>query len=150
MPLSEHEQRLLDQMEQALAKDDPRFAMYMRGARGARIRPAVLLGAVGFVVGLALVVLGVMSQWWIGVLGFVVMVASGTYAFAPRPPAGAAPNAAVGAGPGAARPSGATVSPFRAARGGKGSRAVRPTAQRGTFMARLEQRWDARRHPSGW
>ena len=33
MPLSEHEQRLLDQIEQALYADDPKFAATVRSAR---------------------------------------------------------------------------------------------------------------------
>ena len=32
MPLSEHEQKMLEQMEQALAAEDPRFASQMQGA----------------------------------------------------------------------------------------------------------------------
>ncbi|EBF6878346.1 DUF3040 domain-containing protein, partial [Salmonella enterica subsp. enterica serovar Saintpaul] len=35
MPLSEHEQQLLEQMEQALYAEDPKFASQMQGA-GAR------------------------------------------------------------------------------------------------------------------
>jgi len=32
MPLSEHEQRLLEQMEKALYAEDPKFATSLRGA----------------------------------------------------------------------------------------------------------------------
>ena len=35
MPLSEHEQKMLEQMEQALYAEDPKFASQMQGA-GAR------------------------------------------------------------------------------------------------------------------
>jgi len=36
VPLSEHEQQLLEQMEQALYAEDPKFASQMQGA-GARV-----------------------------------------------------------------------------------------------------------------
>ena len=38
VPLSEHEQRLLDQIEQALYADDPKFAATVRSARSGRVR----------------------------------------------------------------------------------------------------------------
>ena len=52
MPLSEHEQRLLEQMERALYAEDPKFASALRGSdlRG-RYRRRALLGAFGVVVG---------------------------------------------------------------------------------------------------
>ena len=60
MPLSDHEQRMLDQIESALYAEDPKFASSVRGgnlrAPSARRR---LQGAVLFVVGLALLVSGV-------------------------------------------------------------------------------------------
>ena len=47
MPLSKHEQQLLDQMEQALYAEDPRFATQMKGVarRGAHKRH--LIGGLG-------------------------------------------------------------------------------------------------------
>ena len=54
MPLSDHEQRMLDQIESALYAEDPKFASSVRGgnlrAPSARRR---LQGAVLFVIGLA-------------------------------------------------------------------------------------------------
>ncbi|BBY83258.1 DUF3040 domain-containing protein [Mycolicibacterium pulveris] len=81
MPLSDHEQRMLDQIESALYAEDPKFASSVRGgtlrAPSARRR---LQGAALFVVGLALLVSGVafpatqISGFPIlSVLGFVVM-----------------------------------------------------------------------------
>ncbi|ONI70554.1 hypothetical protein ALI144C_48865 [Actinosynnema sp. ALI-1.44] len=81
MPLSEHEQRLLDQIERALYAEDPKFASTVRGARLRRpSRRRRLQGAALFVVGVALLVLGVVVQdFWFGgfpavsLLGFLVM-----------------------------------------------------------------------------
>ncbi|GAA2837475.1 MULTISPECIES: DUF3040 domain-containing protein [Crossiella] len=60
MPLSEHEQRLLDQIERALYAEDPKFASTVRGARLRRpSRRRRLQGLAVFVVGLLLLVVGV-------------------------------------------------------------------------------------------
>lgn len=40
MPLSEHEQRLLDQIERELYAEDPKFASTVRGARFRLAPPA--------------------------------------------------------------------------------------------------------------
>ena len=66
MPLSKHEQQLLDQMEQALYAEDPRFATQMKGVarRGAHKRH--LIGGLGVLVGLALVLVGVNTIWLVG------------------------------------------------------------------------------------
>ncbi len=76
MPLSEHEQRLLDQIERALYAEDPKFATSVR-ARDLRThyRLRMARSAVAFVAGLVLLFAGVISRVVaIGVLGFVVML----------------------------------------------------------------------------
>ncbi len=81
MPLSDHEQRMLDQIESALYAEDPKFASSVRGgglrAPSARRR---LQGAALFVIGLAMLVCGVaFKATMIGsfpilsVFGFLVM-----------------------------------------------------------------------------
>jgi hypothetical protein len=81
MPLSDHEQRMLEQIESALYAEDPKFASTVRGgnlrAPSARRR---LQGAALFVIGLAMLVSGVaFKATMIGsfpilsVIGFVVM-----------------------------------------------------------------------------
>src|SRR6201996_4207978 len=81
MPLSDHEQRMLDQIESALYAEDPKFASSVRGgglrAPTARRR---LQGVALFVLGLGMLVAGVAFRaTWIGTLpilsifGFVVM-----------------------------------------------------------------------------
>ncbi|HJQ48838.1 MAG TPA: DUF3040 domain-containing protein [Amycolatopsis sp.] len=81
MPLSEHEQRLLDQIERELYAEDPKFASTVRGARFRRpARRRRIQGIALFVVGVALLVVGVMVRaLWVAevpvasVVGFLVM-----------------------------------------------------------------------------
>ncbi|MFC4696052.1 MULTISPECIES: DUF3040 domain-containing protein [Geodermatophilus] len=75
VPLSEHEQRLLEQIERALVDDDPKFASSVRtGDRRLRARRKLQLGALLVVVGLAVLVGGaVVPSVPLGVLGFLVM-----------------------------------------------------------------------------
>jgi len=73
MALSEHEQRLLDEMERNFYRSD---AGVSGASRGRVDYTAVTLGALVIVVGIGLAVGGVASQqWWLGVVGFVVMFA---------------------------------------------------------------------------
>lgn len=81
MPLSDHEQRMLDQIESALYAEDPKFASSVRG--GTLRAPSTrrrLQGAALFVIGLAMLVSGVaFKATMIGsfpilsVIGFIVM-----------------------------------------------------------------------------
>jgi len=144
MPLSEHEQHLLEQMEQALYAEDPKFASQMQGsAARARLRRSLAIGAVGVIAGLGLVFLGVarVSVWW-GALGFALMVGGVVYAIrpvnAPKATLGAvAQDGSVRAHTPAGR-SGRLGKPRQTGRGAK------PTKQ--GLMRRLEERWDRRRH----
>ena len=130
MPLSENEQRLLEQMEQAMYAEDPKFASAMRGrSTRARQRRRFLLGGVALVVGLVLVVVGVaFSMVPVAVVGFVMMLAGAAFAAAPDRKGG--PVGAVDA-------SGQT-SPRR-------RRPAKGSASRESFIARMEQRWDRRK-----
>lgn len=78
MPLSEHEQRLLDEIEQALYAEDPKFASSVRSARPrSRVRMMLALSAVGVLLGLAVVLIGLTANLIVvGVLGFVLIVGS--------------------------------------------------------------------------
>ena len=123
MPLSDNEQRLLEQMERALYAEDPKFATTMRGpARRPGSAPRLLIGVTGVVVGLVLLVVGVaQGQVVLGVIGFVSMLAGTAYAVSGRRrgPAGVVQT--------------------------NGS--VRKVAKRRMgFMQRLEQRWERRRN----
>jgi hypothetical protein len=79
MPLSEHEQRMLDAIEKALYEDDPKFATSVDSARIRRRRPVVSICL--FVVGLIALVVGVIASQSlmavgvvVSVVGFIVMV----------------------------------------------------------------------------
>lgn len=81
MPLSDHEQRMLDQIESALYAEDPKFASSVRGgtlrAPSARRR---IQGGLLFAIGLGLLVAGVPLYTdvnpiflVVSIVGFVVM-----------------------------------------------------------------------------
>lgn len=78
MPLSDHEQRLLDEIEQALYADDPKFVSTVRSVRPhASLRRVLILCGVGVLVGMGLVLTGlVTSLIAISVVGFVLVVGS--------------------------------------------------------------------------
>jgi hypothetical protein len=124
VPLSDNEQRLLEQMERALYAEDPKFASTMRGAaRRSGSARRLLIGVSGVIVGLVLLVVGVAKMMvLLGVLGFVSMLAGTAYAVSGHRRGG---------------PAGVVQ--------GNGSIRQVPAKRRGTFMQRLEQRWDRRR-----
>lgn len=80
MPLSEHEQRLLEQMERALYAEDPRFAATIRDtAQRAGTRRSAGIGILIAAVGVAVMITGLLSATpWLGVIGFVAVL-GGTY-----------------------------------------------------------------------
>jgi hypothetical protein len=83
MPLSEHEQRLLEQIERALYAEDPKFASTVRGGRLRKpSRRRRIQGIAAFAAGLVLLVTGVattslsgsMVYLALSVVGFLVML----------------------------------------------------------------------------
>ena len=137
MPLSEHEQRLLEQMERALYEDDPKLASTLRGSDvRRRQRRRFGLAAIGFLIGVALLLAGVVSQIWpVSVLGFVQMLVSVTYVVSWW---GRAPSDGMS---GAETPGSAPT----AKRGRKTSKAK----SGGSFMDSVEERWRRRRDENG-
>jgi hypothetical protein len=77
VPLSEHEQRLFEQIERSLA-EDPKFASAVRASDPRfHARRRILVAAVLFLGGLALLIYGVMGNVpLLGVGGFLVMLGS--------------------------------------------------------------------------
>ncbi|HEY0249137.1 MAG TPA: DUF3040 domain-containing protein [Gryllotalpicola sp.] len=86
MPLSEHEQRLLDEMERNLYQNDADFVANI--SQAPRRRPAyraIVLGVLVAVVGVATLITGVfVPQPLVGILGFVLMLAGVLLAITPR------------------------------------------------------------------
>jgi hypothetical protein len=82
VPLSEHEQRQLEQIEQALYTDYPRFANAVRSSDPrVHYKRRVVEAALGFLLGVGMLVAGVVTKYiWIGVAGFVVMLACSMWA----------------------------------------------------------------------
>ncbi|RMI29119.1 DUF3040 domain-containing protein [Nocardia stercoris] len=84
MPLSEHEQRMLEQIESALYAEDPKFASTVRGGRLRSATGRRRLQAAGlFLLGLVLLVAGIALPFKpgnfpvISLIGFLVMFGAG-------------------------------------------------------------------------
>lgn len=137
MPLSEHEQRMLDQIESALYAEDPKFASSVRG--GNLRTPSTrrrLQGAGLFILGLAMLVSGVaIKATMIGgfpvlsVLGFIVMFGGVVFAIT-----GQRGHGAVETGGPAARGGAGGARQPRRGKGGAG----------GSFTNRMEDRFRRR------
>ena len=82
MPLSEHEQRQLEQIEQALYSEDPKFVHTVRSSDPrVHYKRRAVQAVAGFVLGVGLLLGGVISQYlWVGVAGFVVMLVCSMWA----------------------------------------------------------------------
>jgi hypothetical protein len=119
-------------MEEALYAEDPRFASRIEKTKSRGLgRGRVVAGVVAAVVGLALVVFSAMNTTiWFGAVGFAIMVAGIVYAITPSK----TKLAAVG--------SDGTPKP-RAGRSKDNLKAG--ASKQGTFMERLEARWEKRR-----
>ena len=146
MPLSEHEQRQLEQIEQSLYADYPKLAQAVR-AKDPRIhyKRRVVQAAIGFLLGVGLLLAGVVSKViFIGVGGFVVMLACAMWALTSWRHMG---GAATGRAATGRAPTGRTASPGRAPaapRGRKPRKDRRGRSGRTGFMERLEERWRRR------
>ena len=118
MPLSEHEQRMLDEIESALYADDPKFASSVRKTRTAGpARPAALVVVLGIVgVGLLVGGLALSDKTWgfpvLSLVGFLLMFSAGVLALRSAPSTGAAAS-----GPGGAKRPGAGRASPKAAGG---------------------------------
>ena len=122
MPLSEQEQRLLEEMERNLYRNDADFVHAVGGVRGRRPNyRAIVLGVLLAVAGVGALIAGVALQLLIvGIVGFALMFAGVLIAITPSK------RGAAGAGPGATP----TAAKMQRSRGG--------------FMDRLNERWDRR------
>jgi hypothetical protein len=119
MPLSEHEQKLLEQLEKQLHEDDPKFASSMGSDPGRSWSTRhLVIGVLATLAGVLLLLVGVtMQSIPVGVLGFIVMGA-GVYF--------------------------ATMRSSVPAKSTPGGSAKKSGKSRSSFMSNLEERWDER------
>ena len=118
MPLSDEEARLLHQLEQSLAAEDPDFASTLRGSKLlAKSKRLAVLSALGFVTGLGVMFAGVvLPLTWLGIVGFVLMIAA-AYLF---------------------------VTINRQRLGAPGQRTPSAARSNSSFVDRMEERWQRR------
>ncbi len=116
MSLSEHERKLLAEMEEALSADDPRLVSTLTGNRLYPGRRRALLGVGIVALGIATIFIGLIGKvTLVGVLGFLIALTGVTLAI-----------------------SGVTgVSNFRSSSGAK-------KKNKGKLNTRLEDRWEKR------
>lgn len=144
MPLSEHEQRMLDEIESALYAEDPKFASAVRGrhawAPSARRR---LQALVILLVGLALLIVGVAIPVLrpggfpvVSLIGFVVMFAGAVMVMLGTPWGRNSPSLTVVGEDG--KPSAAGKP--KTAKAGKAAKQKR----QGSFAERMEERFRKR------
>jgi len=120
MPLSEQEQRLLEEMERSLYQNDADFVATVTSRRGRTNYRVLAVGVLIAVLGIATLVAGVIiRQPIVGVLGFAIMFGGVLLAVAP-PRRGGAESAA---------PS---------------DPKSRPSSGSSSFMDSLNDRWDRR------
>ena len=146
MPLSEHEQRQLEQIEQALYSEDPKFVQAVRHSDPrVHYKRRAYQAAAGFVLGVGLLLGGVISQYiWVGVAGFVVMLVCCMWWLASWRHINAMSAASFGTPRPKAKASSARRRKQRRA-AGHASRAPRGSRVAGPgMMERLEERWRRR------
>lgn len=122
MPLSEHEQRLLDQLEQQLHAEDPKFAHTLSSVPSRALSTRnMVIGVLILILGLLTLLAGVSMQIIpLGIAGFIVM-GGGVY-FALRKQ----------------KYAGTPVS-------GEAPRPGHQQKQKSGFMTDLENKWEERR-----
>jgi hypothetical protein len=133
VPLSEHEQRQLEQIEQALYREDRRLARLVRSSDPrVHYRRRVSQALAGLAAGAAMIAAGiVVGLIGLAVAGFVVMLLAGVWAL------------------NSWRQMGTTQVGTKAKSGSPGKRRGRRAqrgraAPRGTFGERLDERWRRR------
>jgi predicted phage tail protein len=125
MPLSEHEQRLLEEMERNLYQNDADFVATVSGRRGKPNYRLVVMGALLAVAGVAALVTGVIVQLpIIGVVGFALMLGGVLLVLSPG--------------------RGGATAPSVNAPSGRSTR-----APRSSWMSSMTERWERRQDESG-
>jgi len=122
MALSEYEQKMLEQLEAQLRDEDPKLAESFQPVRQVPLK-RIVLGMFVVVAGIGVLVASVMTaQSWIGIIGFVVMLAGAVYMFS--------------------GPMGSLSGPAPSLR-------PVPGGPKESFMSRQEELWERRREQDG-
>ncbi len=74
MPMSEHEQRILAEIEKRLLEEDPKFAHQVGSSFQLHLARRLKWAVAGFVLGLVILAAGFVQTPALGVAGFVVML----------------------------------------------------------------------------
>jgi len=116
MPLSDHERKLLAEMEAAFEQEDPRLVSTLTGSARTKQGSFVLYGILGVLAGMAILFAGLIAKFIaVGLLGFVIALAGSFFIFT---------NLSIG-------------------KNGKGAmRGAKP--KKAKWSDRLEGRWDRR------
>jgi Protein of unknown function (DUF3040) len=140
MPLSEHEQRILAEIERRLLEDDPKFAQQVSSSFKAHLARRMKLAVLGFVAGIVVVLLGVVASQnpVLSLAGFLLMIGSILFfvqalrrrAVADKPPSG-----------------GRTTPPPRTGRARSAGKGGRADGWWERMNERWRQRWEERGGP---
>ncbi len=124
MALTEEERKLLAELEQNFAADDPKLATKLaQPVQQRSVHPAkAVVGVLGVIVGLIALVVGISVHWIVSVIGFVIMLGSVILLLSAWSPSKK--------GPGKKGP-------------GKPAAQPKPPSS-GDFMSRMESRWQNR------
>jgi hypothetical protein len=118
MPLSEQEQRLLEEMERSLYHNDADFVATVSPRGGKPNYRSIVVGILVAIAGIAAIVTGVViHQPVVGIIGFVIMFAGVLLALSRPRHSATAPTHSSGPG---------------------------PQKQKAGFMDRMNDRWDKR------
>lgn len=125
MPLSEHEQRQLEQIERALYSEDPKFAHAVRATDPqVHYKRRLIKAILGFVLGVCLLMAGVITKLIpISVGGFLIMLGCCVWG----------------------------LTCWKRISGGDATTgaAAAPKARKASFMERMEERWRRRHEGDG-
>lgn len=153
MPLSDQEQRVLEELEAQLAASDPRFASKMgRDLHASDRQRRRVFGFVGVLASLAVMAAAYyFSLTWLVAVGLALLVVSAV--FMATQPASASTGQPRTRGPlgGQSKKGRLTSVPTSAYPSSGSTRPTKRTSGTSPFMARLEERWERRRRENqGW
>ncbi len=133
MPLPEHEQRQLQEIEQALCRDDPKFGRLMRaGNPRVRYERKLTQALLGVVIGAGLLAAGVITRRvYLDAAGAMIVLLSLAWAVAGW------------------RRYVAGVWPARSGAGTKTAKDAKRRPRRARMMERMEERWRRRQEGNG-